>query len=174
MTEILRPVYEFRPIPGALRGDLRRYANGEWLPDDGETYDLAFISGFGAPICMYVEHSYQRNILWGWTTGHWSANEHRHPKSNPWHYVLREGETEWGGDWGSSQHLNHRAGDSGMSKLVSEHRCANGRSVGITRPSKHVLAGMVRDRETGIVLAPPESPACMYCGDVWRHAEVTS
>src|SRR5690606_33850230 len=114
MATMLHPVYEFRPLPDAFptnfcRGkEVFRYADGQWLPDDGE-YDIAFVSG---PFCLMVELPYQRNIIWSWLTGHWQANEPRHPHGNPWHYMLREGETEWGGNWGRDNHPNRRAGDA--------------------------------------------------------------
>lgn len=162
------PVYEFRLLPGALKGPVRRYAEGKWLEDDGETYDLAFISGWGAPICKMIDPPYQRNIVWGWCTGGWRSLESRHPRANPWHYALRDGTTEWGGDWGRDQHPNHKAGRAGMQALVSEHRCANGDGIDVTRPGRHLLAGLLRERDTGIVLAPPPRPTCMYCGDVWE------
>lgn len=160
-----RPVYEFRPIPGDFRGDVRRYAEGEWLPDDGE-HDLAFL-GRGdtfAPICLYVEHPYQRNITAGWLTDDWRIAQRAHPRGNPWHYALRDGETEWGGDWGRERNLNYQAGQCGMSKMAGEHGCANGRHVDLSRPDdRYVAAGLVRDRETKGIFTFPERLVCMYC-----------
>jgi hypothetical protein len=161
-----RPVYEFRPLDGEFRGEVRRYADGKWLPDDGE-YDLAFI-GSGAsfaPICLYVEHSYQRNIVAAWCTGHWSGFEKSHPGGNAWHYALRDGESEWGGDWGRERNLNYQAGRSGMDKMCSEHGCSNGRHVELNKPNDpHIRAGLVHDRDTKEIFTFPDRLVCMYCG----------
>lgn len=166
MAQLLHPVYEFRPLPEAFptrcRGnEVFRYADGQWLPDDGE-YDIAFVSG---PFCLMVELPYQRNIIWSWLTGHWQANEPRHPRGNPWHYMLREGEAEWGGNWGRDNHPNRRAGDVGMSRQCGIHGCSNGLHVSFKLNDKHIAAGLVRDRETKQVLTFPAVPCCMYCGD---------
>jgi hypothetical protein len=158
-------VYEFRPLPGFFTGEIRRYADGQWMADDGE-YDLAFINSLGAPICLYFSPGYQKNIIGSWIDGHWQAMERRHPRGNPWHYALAEGETDWGGDWGRDGHENERAGRNGMDKLCSEVRGANGRHVEPTKMNDpHILAGLVRNRETGALLVPPREPICMYCGD---------
>jgi len=159
----LFPVIEFRPLPGYFVGPVRRFANGQWIPDDGE-YDLAFICALGAPTCLMFEHSYQRNIVAQWLDGDWRGNETRHPEGNPWHYVLREGEAEWGGDWGRDQHPNTRAGRSGMDKLASERGCANGRHINNQIGDAHIAAGLVRERDSGNVVTFVRG-ACMYCGD---------
>ena len=167
------PVVEFRPLPNSIVGEVRRYANGKWVADDGE-YDLAFISSsfaeaMGFPICLMFEHSHQRNIVTKWFDGSWRAREPRHPNGNPWHYVLREGETKWGGEWGHESHPNYIAGRSGMNKLSSEFRCANGKHISMDIGDQHVAAGLVRDRETGLVLTIPHGP-CMYCGESSENA----
>ena len=159
------PVYEFRPLPGYFRGPFRRYANGAWIEDDGE-YDVAFVSdGLGAPICLYVEHGYRENIVSSWLDGDWRAIEPRHPRGNPWHHALTEGESEWGEGRERSGHENERAGRRGMDYLCRKHGCANGRSVELVRAADpHVAAGLVRDRNTKEVFRHPEG-RCMYCGD---------
>lgn len=169
MGGVERPVYEFRPLPGYFRGPFRRYANGAWIEDDGE-YDVAFVSDGGAPICLYVEHGYQKNIVSSWLDSHWRAIDPRHPRGNPWHYALAEGESEWGGLWQRDRHKNERARRAGMAYLVSKHRCANGRSVDLVRANDpHVAAGLVRDRETKETFRHPTG-RCMYCGDSNQEA----
>lgn len=161
-----RPVYEFRPLEGVLRGAVRRYADGEWIEDDGE-YDLAFIASVGAPICLFVSLPYERNIEWSWLTAHWTVPQPLHPRGDPWHYSLREGETKWGGDWGSRQHPNALAGDSGMRALSSQHGCSNGFHVDFDLADRTLKEGLFRDRDTKEVVTIPESPSCMYCGADW-------
>jgi len=169
MSKVERPVYEFRPLSDVFKGPVRRYADGKWIDDDGE-YDIAFIGQCWAPVCLYVEHSYQRNIVAGWLTSHWSCRNNRHPNANPWHYVLREGETEWGGDWGRERHLNYRAGSSGMDKMRSENSCSNGWHVDLKDPTDaHIAAGLVRDRDTKEIFTFPKRLVCMYCGDEFSH-----
>ena len=171
---IERPVYEFRPLPEVFKpvfGEVRRFAEGLWIPDDGE-YDIAFIGHSPAPVSLYVEHSYQKNIVGSWTTGHWGAFVKEHPRGNAWHHALRDGETEWGGNWGSERHENHRAGRSGMDRLCSEVRCANGRHVELKNPKDpHIVAGLVRNRETKELFTFPQRLVCMYCGDVHGDAQ---
>lgn len=159
----LHPVYEFRPLPGAIGGygDLMRWKDGEWIPDDGE-YGLAFSQG---NTCLSVSLPYQKNIICQWYSKHWSGHEPKHPGGNAWHYMLRTGETAWGGNWGRDKHPNTVAGDKGISALSAKHRCANGRHVEFNLRDKHIRAGLVRNAETKEVLHFPASPKCMYCAD---------
>lgn len=160
---LMFPVVEFRPLPGFFSGEVRRYADGQWIPDDGE-YDLAFICRNGAPTCLMFEHSYQKNIVVRWLDGSWQAREPRHPRGNPWHYALRDGKTEWGGQWGRDSHPNTLAGRHGMDKISSEVRCANGRHVTMRVGDEHIEAGLARYRDTGFPVTIPHG-VCMYCGD---------
>lgn len=163
---MLHPVYEFRPLPSVLRPGFEtyRFADGQWIEDDGE-YDLAFVNH---NVCWMVDLPYQRNIVWSWIDGHWTGNEPRHPRMNPWHYMLRDGETEWGGPWDRDQHPNVAAGRSGMSWACAKYRCANGRSVKFHLGDKHIAAGLVRERDGKCVLTFPPKLRCMYCGDDGR------
>lgn len=159
------PVYEFRPSLDSFRGKILRYAEGSWIPDDGE-YDTAFV-GIEASenICLYVSLPYQRNIICSWLTGHWTSQVEEHPRDgNPWHYALRHGTSDWGGDWGRDRHENTRAGDHGMSFVASKKGCANGRHVEFHANDPHIAAGFVRDRETKEVFRFPQNMTCMYCG----------
>jgi hypothetical protein len=168
----LHPVYEFRPLPDffSRHGEIYRFGDGEWVPDDGE-YDLAFVGG---NTCLMVELPYQKNIIWSWLSGHWSSNESRHGGGNPWHYMLRDGETGWGGGWGREQHPNAKAGRSGLFWACSKHSCANGRHVEFRLSDKHIAAGLVRERDSKRILTFPENLCCMYCGDAGRSALAAS
>lgn len=161
----LVPVYEFRPLPGEFRSgaEVRRFADGQWLADDGE-HDLAFIAD---GLCLMVEPSYQRNITWSWLTTRWTGFQAKHPNGNPWHYALREGETKWGGDWGRDNHPNAKAGRAGMSKMCSERGAASGVHVEFHLNDRHIKAGLVRERDTKKLLTFPDKPLCMYCGHDW-------
>lgn len=176
MKADLWPVYEFRPDERWLKewghgraSALYRYNGGTWTPDDGE-YDLAFASIDSWPLCLYVELHSQRNILWSWLDGHWSApGPSSHPwhkgssSPNPWHYMLRPGTTKWGGPWGRDGHENEVAGRKGMSWVSSKRGCANGRSIEFKLRDQHIAAGLLRRRDTKEVVTFPEQPSCMYC-----------
>lgn len=163
----LWPVFEFRPHADYIGSILLRYAEGKWIPDDGE-WDIAFVSyGMGAPYGLGVYLPYQRNIIWSGLTSHWRGEDRDHPCGNPWHYMLREGETEWGGAWDRDRHPNERAQREAMNKCCSMNGCANGRGPNFEAGDKHILAGLVRDRESKRVVTPPEKLTCMFCGDAW-------
>jgi len=146
------PIYEFRVPESMYHGKLLRYAAGEWVEDDGE-YDIAFIGAGGesrAPMAWYVKLPCRQNILWSWDGGNWGRHEPRHPNGNAWHYMLREGETEWDGDgaWYARNHPNSAAGDLAMSKQLSMHGCANGHGPRFEIGDPFIAAGLVRERET--------------------------
>ena len=162
------PVYEFRPLPGSFRlGTLHRYADGQWDVDDGKTHDLAFVVNEPGPIVFYFEPRHRENILWSWLTTNWYGFQGKHPRGNPWHYNLREGNTRWGDILNIQNHHNMRAGRAGMEHACKLRRCANGRGIQWQLHDATILAGLVRNRETKEILKPPLSPDCMYCGQDW-------
>lgn len=164
------PVYEFRPTAKHSLGTVLRYANGAWVPDDGE-WDLAFVSyGMGAPLGLYVDVPYQRNILWKGLTTSWQGHVAEHPNGNPWHYMLREGETTWGGPWHKDNHPNERAGREAMNKCCSINRCANGRGPKFEIGDPYIALGLLRNADTKQLVEQPRHLSCMYCGDAWALA----
>lgn len=159
------PVYELRPLPNSPRVWVR-YADGQWLPDDGE-YDIAWASMiYGPPYALYVDLPYQRNIVWSWYDTSWGATEPRHPRGNAWHYMLREGTKTWGGDWKREQHPNVIAGRTAMDWVASQKSCANGIGARFSDRDDYIKAGLVRERESKRVVAPPSPRVCMYCGPI--------
>lgn len=162
---MLWPIYEFRPLIKnvGMEGQIYRYADGKWIKDDGE-YDLAFASIDGFPTCLYVSVPWRKNILWSWVTEHWQDYEPKHPNGNAWHYMLRDGEKKWGGDWGRYNHPNEKAGREGMDWVCGQCGCSNGDHVEFNLKDQHILAGLVREKETKKILTIPEHPICMYCG----------
>ena len=163
LTQTTRPVYEFRPLPGFFRASFHRYADGAWVPDDGE-YDLAFASVAFGSLCLYVEHPYPANLRWSWLTTDWRGSIAEHPRGNPWHYALCDGASEFGKDWGRDRHPNSLAGRSGMNWACAQASCASGRHVEFHPFDPHIRAGLVRDRETKAILVPPDDLRCVYCG----------
>lgn len=162
-SPMMFPVYEIRPPENYFYGDVYRYAGGMWIPDDGE-WDLAFACLAGPPICLYVDLPYQKNILWSWTTGHWSKREQRHPRGNAWHYMLREGTHDWGGSWERDRHPNTIAGRNGMDLVCRNRGCANGRSAELQDDNDIMLAGCMRCHDTKELVVVPKTKLCMYCG----------
>ena len=166
----LWPVYEIRPLPNELE-TCWRYAKGHWVEDDGR-WDLAFAgkSKERYAIVLGVELPSQKNLLWGWLTGSWQKKLPRsfdHPDGNPWHYSLRVDTHDWGKYWGKEAHPNERAYKEGMNWTCTKYGAANGRPIRFALKNPYILAGLVRDRETGTVLVPPAEPLCMYCGHKW-------
>lgn len=162
MNRMIWPVYEFRPLPDVFHGEVIRYADGAWLPDDGE-YDLAFACPWDRKV-LYVDLPYQRNIVLSWTTGHWSGYEAQHPRGNAWHYALREGASEWGGGWNRDAHPNSKAGRNGMNHVCGMTGSAAGVGIEMQPTDKHILARLVRERDSKQVLTLPLDRLCMYCG----------
>jgi len=172
MTDMTKfwPIYEFRVPESMYRGKMLRYAAGDWSEDDGE-YDVAFIGKgreHGSPMAWYVDLHHHQNILWSWDGGNWARHEPRHPGNNAWHYMLREGETDWDGNnsWKRRNHPNSAVGDLAMSKRSSMSGCANGRGLRFEIGDPFITAGLVREFETKKVVAFPEKFICMYCGEL--------
>lgn len=160
MATLLWPVFTFRPII-TRPGELFRFAGGAWIADDGEP-DLAF---FGESIAYRIDLPHRENIVWSWLDGHWSAAEHRHPRSNPWHYSLRPGETQWGAPWARHAHPNVIAGDQAMRRCAAKYRVANGGGPEINKDGPYHARGLIRLQETGEVYRRPAVLPCMFCGD---------
>lgn len=167
-----RPVYEMRPLPQHTGATVLRYADGSWIPDDGE-WDVAFVSyGMGPPYGLGVRLPHQRNIAWSGLTTSWMDTVAEHPRGNPWHYMLAEGESEWGGPYEPGpMHLNARAMDAAMNKCAAINRCANGRGPEFKIGDPYIRAGLLRERETGRVVVEPNHLYCMYCGEKWQRSE---
>lgn len=169
ITEFI-PVYEFRPLPKD-EGGLYRYADGKWIIDDGE-YDIAFALprksiafGFDVPS--------RENTIWSWAkNGAWWANVLTHPRGNAWHYMLREGEREWGKCWPKYAHINYKAKEKAMKFVLSKgsSSCGTGPEFHINDP--YIAQGLVRVRETKEIVVFPDIFDCMYCGEIdWRKEE---
>lgn len=159
----MKPVYEFRPLPRADGVEVFRYAGGKWVKDDGE-YDLAFAVPHDC-LAYFIDVGYQRNIIWRWLDQHWQGQNHKHPRSNPWHYMLAPGETEWGGDWGQYNHANYRAGREATSYVCGLRHCANGIHAEFAIGDPYIAAGLVRNAATKEVVRFPDVFNCMYCGE---------
>ena len=160
---MINDVYEFRPIINDRWYEIRRYADGKWIPDDGEC-DLAFAyMERGAPMVLFVEMPYRKFLLWSLMRREGEEIK-KHPRENPWHYMYVKGKKQLGRSWDKDKHPNEIAGRSGMNFMANKHSCSNGRGVDFNPTDKHIKAGLVRNRETKEIIKPPEIFDCCYCG----------
>lgn len=148
---------------------LLRYANGQWIPDDGE-YDLAFAHGiiaFGVHLPDYT------NIIWTWydmaLTRSWLPE--RLHKYAGGHHLCTVDNTPHSQDygWDNSQHPNKVAMKSAMDKVCSMHGCANGRGAYITAERSDDTPWLQQRRiliqSTMQPVLIPEDPICYLCLD---------
>lgn len=157
------PVYELRPPGNYFDGEFFRYADGAWIPDDGE-YDLAFSGRVGGtPVALYVDLPYYENILWSWCSGHWSAKNPKHRDETAWHRILRDGAKDWGRSLDRESFENSRAGTEAMRYTSNKHGCANGRHAEFSKGNEIINKRLLRERGTKRVFVPPEG-VCFECG----------
>lgn len=148
-TELVFPVYEMRP----MHKPLYRYANGEWIPDDGE-WDLAFITKEGAWYVEYVHLPYYVNLLWSLYY------------NNKWHHMFKDGYSEWISWHERYRHPNIVAGDSGIRYCIDKLKCGaiNGEGPEFRIGDYYIRRGMVRVRDTHEIITFPRKFVCAKCG----------
>jgi len=143
-----------------------RYANGEWIPDDGE-YDLAFAHGVFA---YYVSLPDYCNVIWSWrdlelTRSYLPEYLHKYAKA---HHIYTS-DNEPMHQWDNSQHPNKLAGKSAMNKVSSIHGCANGRGAYLCSESPSETPWLAEKRiliqSTMKPVLIPENPVCYLCLD---------
>lgn len=149
-----------------------RYAEGKWIPDDGE-YDLAFAHGVFAFGVNLPDYS---NIIWSWfdidLTRRWLP-KHLHKYAGGHHcYTIDNTPYSQDYQWDNSQHPNEIAMKSAMNKVVSIHGCGNGRGAYLTSENKGDVPWL---REKRILIKStmqpvliPENPICYLCLDNGR------
>ncbi len=180
---LLNETFVFRPfngsgmagitaIPGGYeheRHSVLRYAEGQWIPDDGE-YDLAFVRGV---LALGVHLPDYGNSVWSWMdmdlTKSWLP-ERLHKYAN-WHHSYNMNNTPFDQKyhWDNSQHPNKIAMKSAMDKACSLHGCANGNGAYITHEGNRDVPWLAEKR---ILILPtmkpvliPENPTCYLCLD---------
>jgi hypothetical protein len=164
-------VYEFRPLPQNMVGQVYRYAEGKWIEDDGE-YDLAFAMPNDC-MAYYVNLPYKTNLRWSWNGGNYS----KHPQysdgyRNPWHYELKNCSKHFMSWKERDQHPNEVAGRSAMNFVCNLRRCANGRGPELFHiDDSYTKAGLLRERDSKKVLEFPKTMNCIYCGIITTNNE---
>ncbi len=151
------------------RQGLFRYADGQWLPDDGE-YDLAFAQGVFALGVTLPDYS---NSVWGWfdmgLTKSWLPEQlHKYARG---HHSCTINNTPLSQDyhWENSHHPNKVAMKSAMDKVCSLCGCANGRGAYLTSEHKDSVPWLAEKQvliqSTMQPVLIPENPACYLCLD---------
>jgi len=177
---LLKEIFIFRPFNGCegngitvttygykYRGqELLRYANGQWIPDDGE-YDLAFAHGVFA---YYVSLPNYSNIIWSWRDIELTRTflpEYLHKYAKAHHLYTTDNLPMQ--HWDNDQHPNKIAGDSAMHKVSSIHGCANGRGAYLCSESPSEIPWLRKKRvliqSTMQPVEIPETPICYLCLD---------
>jgi hypothetical protein len=175
-TFVFRPLhegYDYTRIQGL------RYANGRWIPDDGE-YDLAFvISNFA----YYVALPQYSNLLWTWSDAPLAKKwlpEYLHRYAESWHSMTIDNTPtsddyrrySWEDD---DPHPNRVAGRSAMNKACELHHCANGRSIRIDdaqydtnqwiHANEYIKRGVLKIQRTMQPVTLPIKLECYLCAD---------
>ena len=148
---------------------LLRYADGQWIPDDGK-YDLAFAHGvfaYGVSLPDYT------NIIWSWhdmaLTQSWLPERLRKYAKGHHCYTIDNTPFDQQYHWDNSQHPNEIAIKSAMDKVCSMHDCANGRGAYLTSENKGDVPWLTEKRvliqSTMQPVLIPENPICYLCLD---------
>jgi len=163
LNPLLNEVFVFRPFE---KVDLR-YAEGKWIPDDGEP-DLAFIGpSYGPPYAFYINLPDHTNILWSWMSSEeskkWVEKELDRYVS-PWHYYTIDNEPWDDYHWDKrNKHPNEIAGRAAMDKCCNIHHCANGRGITIDSENDNIRQGKLWIRRTMERVIVPKNPICFLC-----------
>ena len=153
--------FEFRPLRGGS-GVERMTNDGEWTPDNGE-WGIAFRN---QNLVYYVSIPYYINILWSWCKGHWTQDEPRHPRGNPWHYATTD-DKSWGASFNKRHtHPNVVAGDKAMKLTSARFGSASGGGPEFYICDPYIKRGLLRARDTGELVKFPEEFVCIYCGNI--------
>lgn len=172
MNNLLKESFVFRPDVHTLHGivvttnhmgdlPLLRYADGKWIPDDGE-YDLAFVKGVFAYGISLPQHS---NLLWAWqdreATLKWFNSKALQRIAYDWHYYTVNSEKLI--DWEErDEHPNEIAYRSAMDKCCSINSCANGRTIDLFHSDNH-NQNIAYVKGTMEPIIKPNEPICYKC-----------
>lgn len=177
---ILDEIFLFRPSAVPVEGTviatsgyehkghgLLRYADGRWIPDDGEP-DLAFVEGV---IAFGVHLPHSTNIIWQWRDLELSrqfVSPELHRNVTGWHYQTINS-TRWqDNQWDykeRDEHPNGIAFKSAMDTCCSFHGCANGRGPDLTQMNPWIERGLLMVKSTMQIIKPPDNPVCYLCLD---------
>jgi hypothetical protein len=176
-------VYVFRPLHRDFRKPFYRYADGQWIEDDGQTFDLAFYGKAGDswpttdrgdggwPKALFIDLPSPTNLEWSIPDYKLGGPYHR-----PWHRQLTLFKAEVFTYSFTDLHPNRVAFRSAMDRCSKEHGCANGRGPSFLIGDQYFALRRVRDQKTGQVIHRPMQFRCANCKvthdvtHVWREA----
>ena len=160
INPLLKETFIFRPLK--QHDNMLRYAEGSWIPDDGQP-DMAFVYYDDFPAVEYVNIPYNTNILWEWSE--------LVDRKAVWHYCTTNNR-----DWGDyrfeerDRHPNEIADRSGFDKCCSLYHCANGRSISLTSDNDYIKLGRLIIQSTGKPVTKPDNIVCFLClNDGYGH-----
>jgi hypothetical protein len=174
-TFVFRPIVEYRDNPSTLR-----YADGKWLPDNGQP-DLAFVQYNSLAYGVHLPTHY--NLLWYWTdmqlVKKWLP-EYLHQKTYGWHYMTID-DTPLTDEYkrftfpNDDTHPNAVAFQSAMDKCCEIYNCANGRGANLTdgqydigkywKADEYIKRGILLIQKTRQPITIPKELACYLCKD---------
>ena len=160
INPLLKETFIFRPLK--QHGNMLRYAEGRWIPDDGLP-DMAFVYYDDFPAVEYVRMPYYTNILWEWSE--------LVDRKATWHYCTTNNQN-WGGYRFKerNRHPNEVASESGMRKCCDLYHCANGRSISLTSDNDYIKLGKLTIQSTGKPVTKPDNRVCFLClNDGYGH-----
>jgi hypothetical protein len=147
---------------------LLRYADGKWIPDDGEP-DLAFVHGvvaFGVRLPSYT------NIIWEWLDLELTRSlipEYLRREVNGWHYMTTNNKAIHDHYWfDKEKHPNEIAHKSAMDKCCEIHSVANGRGPELWLDNEWIKRGLLYVKSTMTKIVAPDNPVCCLCQDNGR------
>lgn len=150
---LLNETFIFRPLKN--HSGMLRYADGKWIPDDGQP-DLAFIHYDQFPVVEYISMPYYTNLLWEW----WELQE----RKRVWHYCTTNNQDR--ADYRFEErdkHPNEIAGRSGMNKCCDLYHCANGQSIHIDSDNEYINLEKLIIQSNGKPVTKQENPICFLC-----------
>ncbi|MFA5299850.1 MAG: hypothetical protein WC389_16825 [Lutibacter sp.] len=173
-TFLIRPTNDFkgsiiRPSDYTHPTHALRYADGKWLPDDGQP-DLAFVQGviyYGVKIPDYT------NRLWEWSDAELTKSflpKYLHKHAGSWHYYTINN-TPYDDEqyrWDNSNHPNKIAEELASKKVCELNGCGNGVIADIDRECnfdhpKWISNKMIIIKSTMQPLTKPDNPICYLC-----------
>jgi hypothetical protein len=176
---LIDETFIFRPLGIKNSTNTLRYADGKWIPDDGE-FDLAFVIGTQA---FYVEIPNFTNLLWSWSDGELTKKwlpEYLHRNFKHWHYMT-VGNTHLEDEYtrytfpDDDKHPNAIAKKSAMDKCCELHNCASGNAIRIddgqydinqyTKANEYIKRELLRIKRTGEPIKIPEKLECVLCAN---------
>ena len=168
MTGHYAETYLFRPLEGS--GPWLRYADGLWLPDDGE-FDLAFVNA-DQPIALGVSLPSYEGVEWVWrdlAATRAAIGVDEDARVDAWHTQVRD-PAEGAGNHVpfhghiEQSHPNVQAFRAAMDKSCEMYHCASGLGPHFVLGNPWITAGLVRTF-AGETIREPEAPACFLCAN---------